>query len=85
MSSVVKQMFKVRECRDGYGRLINVHGFHGTFKTWVTEKTDVDWLTGEVVLAHKVGNNLSAAYQQDDELEKRRYLMQMYSDLLLSS
>jgi integrase len=81
MSSVLKRMFKNKEWRDRYGELITVHGFRGTFKTWVTEKTDADWLTGEMALSHKIKDKSSATYQKGDLIDKRRRLMQLYSDL----
>lgn len=75
LSSVLRRMFKVKDRGHGYGGLTTVHVLCGTFKTWVTEKTDADWLTGEVALANKIGNHLSAAYQKGHLIEKRRYLM----------
>ena len=80
MSSVLKRMFKNKEWRDRYGELITVHGFRGTFKTWVTEKTDADWLTGEMALSHRIKDKSSATYQKGDLIDKRRRLMQLYSD-----
>ena len=85
MSSVLKRMFKSKEWRDSYGKLITVHGFRGTFKTWVTEKTDTDWLTGEMALSHRIKDKSSATYQKGDLIDKRRHLMQLYSDLFLFS
>tara|TARA_B110000971_G_C19940794_1_gene468624 strand:- start:833 stop:1180 length:348 start_codon:yes stop_codon:yes gene_type:complete len=85
MSSVLKRMYKNKEWRDRYGKLITVHGFRGTFKTWVTEKTDTDWLTGEMALSHKIKDKSSATYQKGDLIDKRRSLMQLYSDLFLFS
>ena len=80
MSSVLKRMNKIKEWKDTYGKLITVHGFRGCFKTWTTEKTDTDWLTGEMALAHKIKDKSSATYQKGDLIEKRRRLMQKYSD-----
>jgi len=85
MSSVLKRMFEIKEWKDGYGRLITVHGFRGTFKTWVTEQTDADWLTGEMALSHRIKDKSSATYQKGDLIDKRRRLMQHYSDLFLFS
>ncbi len=80
MSSVLKRMHKIKEWKDTHGKLITVHGFRGCFKTWTTEKTDTDWLTGEMALAHKIKDKSSATYQKGDLREKRRRLMQAYSD-----
>ena len=80
MSSVLKRMNKINEWKDIHGQLITVHGFRGCFKTWTTEKTDTDWLTGEMALAHKIKDKSSATYQKGDLIDKRRRLMQKYSD-----
>ena len=85
MSSVLKRMNKIREWKDIHGQLITVHGFRGCFKTWTTEKTDTDWLTGEMALAHKITNKSSATYQKGDLIDKRRQLMQKYSDYACST
>jgi len=80
MSSVLKRMHKITEWKDIYGQLITVHGFRGCFKTWTSEKTDTDWLTGEMALAHKIKDKSSATYQKGQLIDKRRRLMQQYSD-----
>jgi integrase len=80
MSSVLKRMHKIKEWQDTHGKLITVHGFRGCFKTWTTEKTDTDWLTGEMALAHKIKDKSSATYQKGQLIDKRRRLMQQYSD-----
>ena len=80
MSSVLKRMNKIKEWKDIHGQLITAHGFRGCFKTWTTEKTDTDWLTGEMALAHKIKDKSSATYQKGQLIDKRRRLMQKYSD-----
>ena len=80
MSSVLKRMNNIKEWKDIHGQLITVHGFRGCFKTWTTEKTDTDWLTGEMALAHKIKDKSSATYQKGQLIDKRRRLMQKYSD-----
>ena len=85
MSSVLKRMNKIKEWKDIHGKLITVHGFRGCFKTWTTEKTDTDWLTGEMALAHKIKDKSSATYQKGQLIDKRRLLMQTYSDYAYST
>lgn len=85
MSSVLKRMQKTREWKDKHEQLITVHGFRGTFKTWTTEKTDTDWLTGEMALAHKIKDKSAGTYQKSDLIDKRRRLMQTYSDYACST
>ena len=85
MSSVLKRMNKIKEWKDIHNQLITVHGFRGCFKTWTTEKTDTDWLTGEMALAHKIKDKSSATYQKGQLIDKRRRLMQKYSDYACST
>ena len=85
MSSVLKRMNKIKEWKDIHGQLITVHGFRGCFKTWTTEKTDTDWLTGEMALAHMIKDKSSATYQKGQLIDKRRRLMQKYSDYACST
>jgi integrase len=83
MSSVIKRIFKDKEWRDIYGRPITVHGFRGTFRTWAAEKTDADWLTGEMALAHKIKDKAASTYLKGELMEKRLRLSQSYSDFAL--
>jgi integrase len=80
ISSVLKRMNKNKGWKDIHGQLITVHGFRGCFKTWTAEKTDTDWLTGEMALAHKIKDKSCATYQKGQLIDKRRRLMQNYSD-----
>lgn len=47
-------MNKNKEWKGIHGQLISIYGFRDTFKTCTTEKTDTDWLTGEMALVHKI-------------------------------
>jgi integrase len=84
MSSVLKRMNKNNDWKDIHGQLITVHGFRGCFKTWTAEKTDTDWLTGEMALAHRIEDKSSATYQKGQLMSKRRLLSQGYSDYAYS-
>jgi integrase len=69
--------------RMGYG--CTVHGFRATFKTWATEQTNFAPHIVEAALAHVNGDKVEAAYQRGDLLERRRALMNLWSDYCSSS
>ena len=62
-----------------------VHGLRSTFKDWAAETTGYANEVSEMVLAHKIRNQVEAAYRRGDLLEKRRYLMQEWSDFVTQS
>jgi hypothetical protein len=47
-----------------------------TFKDWAAETTGYANEVSEMALAHKIRNQVEAAYRRGDLLEKRRYLME---------
>jgi len=61
-----------------------VHGFRSTFKDWASETTNHPNEVSEMALAHTIGNKTEAAYRRGDLLQKRRELMQDWSDFLCS-
>ncbi|MYA76812.1 MAG: tyrosine-type recombinase/integrase [Gemmatimonadetes bacterium] len=56
------------------------HGFRSTLKSWALECTEYDRELIELCLAHEVGNKTARSYDHTDLLEKRRGLMQAWSD-----
>lgn len=52
-----------------------VHGFRSSFTDWAAEKTDFPKEIADKALAHKLTNQVEAAYRRTDFLEKRRDLM----------
>ena len=52
-----------------------VHGFRSTFRDWVSETTDHSPEVAEMALAHKIGNQVEAAYRRGNLLDRRRLLM----------
>lgn len=52
------------------------HGFRSTFRDWAAETTDYSNETVELALAHTIQNKAEAAYRRQDQLEKRRQLME---------
>jgi integrase len=65
------------------GQSITAHGFRSTFRTWAAEHTNFARELAEAALAHVVGDKVEQAYQRGDLFEKRRRLMQSWSDYCL--
>ena len=58
------------------------HGFRATFSTWRLEQTNYSQELGELSLMHEVGDSVYQAYQRSDGLEKRRAIMQDWSNFI---
>lgn len=56
------------------------HGFRSTFRDWAGERTSYPRELAEQALAHTIENKVEAAYRRGDALEKRRVMMQNWSD-----
>lgn len=65
--------------RMGRGNL-TTHGFRSTFRDWAAERTEFAGEVVEAALAHVVANQVEAAYRRGDLFDKRRQLMQAWSD-----
>ncbi|WP_108837963.1 tyrosine-type recombinase/integrase [Tateyamaria sp. Alg231-49] len=63
------------------GRPIVPHGLRSAFRDWAAE-TGQDRDMAEIALAHNVGSAVERAYMRSDMLERRRDMMQKYSDFL---
>lgn len=61
---------------------VTVHGFRSSFRDWCGECNDAPREIAEMALAHEVGNEVERAYHRSDALEKRRKLMEQWSDYL---
>ena len=62
-----------------------MHGLRSTFKDWAAETTGYPNEVSEMALAHKIRNQVEAAYRRGDLLEKRRHMMQDWSDFVTRS
>ena len=58
------------------------HGFRSSFRDWAAERTDVPRAVVEAALAHRVADSVEAAYFRSDLFDRRRELMQAWSDYL---
>jgi integrase len=63
----------------GFGN-ITVHGFRSTFRDWAAEVSTYPREVAEAALAHVVSDKTEAAYQRGDLLEKRRQMIQEWSN-----
>jgi integrase len=68
----------LKEMRPG----LTVHGFRTSFRDWISDDTDFDGDLGELALAHAIGGQSKRAYARSDQLEKRRPVMQAWSDFI---
>jgi integrase len=58
---------------------VDVHGFRAAFKTWAGEQTAYPRELIEVALAHSLGS-LDEAYRRADMMQRRRQLMEAWSE-----
>ncbi|WP_342634903.1 site-specific integrase [Pseudolabrys taiwanensis] len=58
---------------------LTVHGFRSTFKDWAAETTRHENIVTEMALAHKIDDEVEAAYRRGDLFEKRRRLMRAWA------
>jgi integrase len=65
--------------RMGYGH-ITAHGFRSSFRDWAAERTSFPREVAEMALAHKIPDAVEAAYRRGDLFEKRRRLMDAWSE-----
>jgi integrase len=57
-----------------------LHGFRSSFRDWAGDETDFPREVAEAALAHTSGNAVEQAYRRGSAIEKRRRLMQAWSD-----
>lgn len=67
------------------GRAETVHGFRSTFRDWCGERTAFPREVAEAALHHVVGDRVEAAYRRGDSIEKRRRLMDAWSEYCAST
>ena len=63
----------------GLAERATVHGFRSSFRTWASERTQADYATMELCLAHAVGSAVERSYARSDLLAKRRRLMDQWA------
>lgn len=79
LAAVIKRMNKKAKPGAGYydpdGREASPHGFRSSFRMWAAEKSGHSRDVAEFALAHKLPDEVEAAYQRGTVFEKRVYLM----------
>lgn len=65
---------------DATGKKITAHGFRSTFRDWAADTTDHSEQVIEACLAHASGSQVVRAYRRTDQLERRRELMEAWSE-----
>ncbi len=63
---------------------VTVHGFRSTFRDWASEAANVPREIAEMSLSHRVGSDVERAYARSDLLDKRRDLMERWSQVVTS-
>jgi integrase len=58
------------------------HGFRSSFRDWSGEASSFPHDVAEMALAHTIKNKVEAAYRRGDLFEKRRLMMQSWSNYL---
>ncbi len=71
----MSDMTMTKLLRGGGIKGVTVHSFRSAFTDWAAEKTDFPKEVADKALAHKLTNQVEAAYRRTDFLEKRRDLM----------
>jgi integrase len=62
-----------------------VHGFRTSFRTWCSDVAHAEFEVAEQCLSHRVGNDVSRSYNRTSMLERRRPIMQAWSDHVTGS
>ena len=61
---------------------VTVHGFRSSFRTWAAEAANAPRELAEAALAHQIGNEVERAYARSDLLDRRRKLMERWSQFV---
>ncbi|MFC4953128.1 tyrosine-type recombinase/integrase [Acinetobacter puyangensis] len=82
ITSLIRRMHAEQLEKDDIGyidpkqnRIITTHGFRSTFRDWSADKTEYPREVCEHVLAHKLPDDVEAAYLRGAYLERRKALM----------
>jgi integrase len=63
---------------------VTVHGFRSSFRDWAGETTSFEREVIEMALAHTITSKAERAYRRGNALEKRREVMNEWSEHCLS-
>jgi integrase len=68
------------QCLRGLWLGLTVHGFRSTFMDWAHEQTAFAKVVIDKALAHAINDKSEAAYRRGDLIEKRKRLMEAWSE-----
>jgi integrase len=80
--SSANAMLNILKVNGGNGS--TVHGFRSSFSDWVIDTTNYGSDLADLCIAHFKRDKVRRAYQRSDQLEKRRAVMQEWSDFVTS-
>lgn len=63
---------------------ITIHGFRSSFRNWTADCTNEPREICEMALAHSIRDQTEAAYNRTDLLNRRRALMNLWSEFLVN-
>ena len=81
LSNMSMLMLLRRMGRDAF----TVHGFRSSFRDWASEAANAPRELAEAALAHQVGSDVERAYARSDLIERRRELMEQWTDFMENS
>jgi len=61
---------------------VTVHGFRSTFRDWASEVANAPREVAELSLAHRIGSAVEQAYARTDLLDRRRTLLEQWSEFV---
>jgi integrase len=83
--SALSNMAMLECLRDLRGKKSSVHGFRSSFRDWAGDKTTFPRDVAEAALAHALKDKTEAAYRRSTALERRRELMDAWSQYLATA
>jgi integrase len=88
LGAIIKRMNAKRDVSEQFldpdGRQACPHGFRSTFRMWAAEESGFSRDVAEFALAHKLPDEVEAAYQRGTQFVKRAEMMQSWARYLLN-
>lgn len=91
LAAVIKRM-SARQNKKGMigyldpdGRIASPHGFRSSFRMWAAEQSNEPREVAEFSLAHKLPDEIEAAYQRSTLYVRRTSLMQQWTDFVIEN
>lgn len=78
----ISDMTMTKLLRDDDIKGVTVHGFRSAFTDWAAERTRFPKEVADKALAHRLPNQVEAAYRRTDFFDKRRNLMARWAEFL---